>query len=544
MHIAVLTILVLSVCFLAWGWVGFPLLLVAWPKRKSKGQGAESREVERADLATCACLSPRSALRAPCSIIIAAYNEEEVIRERLDNLASIDLPEGTEILVGCDGCDDQTAKIAGAWSAENCSHRDTQGTEEGAGDLGSRRSQVGCQRSEGNGLRVQNQRPSASISGSFSVFDFPERRGKPSVLKDLVAAATGDILILSDANTMFAKDAIRRLLAPFADPKIGGVCGRLVFVEGQSTTKENLYWRLETWLKIKESQIDSCLGANGAIYAIRHELFWSFLPSTTIVDDFVIGMKVREAGKRLVYVSEAVAREDMPKDVQAEWHRRIRIGAGGYQAISLCKACLAPRYGFFALAFWSHKVLRWFTPHLMILALATTGVGLWLAESTALGIPLWILLACQMMWYLLGVVGGWLSPVNHGSVLETPFSGVKGVGATGCRGVGGEDPPPSPKPCHDVSPAFERATEMEASISGCQHASPAETAGSNIQHSTFNIRHSTFSDSPAPPASVLCALRSALRAIYYFNIMQLALLIGFIKFLRGIRTGTWRRTER
>lgn len=119
-------------------------------------------------------------------------------------------------------------------------------------------------------------------------------------------------------------------------------------------------------MKQRESRIDSCLGANGAIYAIRRGVFWEDIPDNTIVEDLVIGMKVRESGRRMVYEPGAVAEEEAPI-VADEWHRRVRIGAGDYQALWLCRRCLAPGYGRLAWMFWSHKVLRWFTPQILVL---------------------------------------------------------------------------------------------------------------------------------------------------------------------------------
>ncbi len=317
--------IILVVLILAWGWVGFPLLLLVWRGR---------REIDYSR----ALGNPR------VSIIIAAYNEESVIEARLQNLTEIELPPDTEVLIGCDGCDDQTVMLAQQWIAKR------------------------------NDPVLNDPAYKETL---FKVMDFAERRGKPAVLKDLVAASVGDILLFSDANTMFAKDAVTRLLAPLSDRAVGGSCGRLVLVDaGGCETSENVYWRFETWLKTRESQLDSCLGANGAVYAVRRELFWERLPATTIVDDFVIGMKVREVGRRLVYVPEAVATEDMPSTVAHEWRRRTRIGAGAYQALVLCRRCLLPRYGRFAVMFMSHKVLRWFTPHLMLGLLVLTVLSL------------------------------------------------------------------------------------------------------------------------------------------------------------------------
>src|SRR6185503_6079299 len=110
-------------------------------------------------------------------------------------------------------------------------------------------------------------------------------------------------------------------------------------------TDESVYWKFETWLKTRESELDSCLGANGAIYAIRARLFWASIPPNTIIDDFVIGMKVREQGYRMLYEPRAIALEELPPEVAHEWKRRVRIGAGDYQAIRLCRACLSPSFG-------------------------------------------------------------------------------------------------------------------------------------------------------------------------------------------------------
>ncbi len=271
--------------------------------------------------------------------VLSAYNEETEIGGRIRNLLALDYPKTHwQAYVGVDGCQDRTADEA---------------------------------------------RLAARGHANITVFDFPVNRGKSAVLKDLVEQArrqspAPEILAFTDANSVLAPDALQRLCRPFLDKRVGGVCGRLSYVRGAvSKTEENLYWRYENWLKAKESAADSCLGANGAIYAIRTPLFWNELPPNTIVDDFVIGMKVREQNYRVIYEPLAVAEEELPPEVRDEWKRRIRIGAGVFQALLLCRACLQPRFGVFSWIFWSHKVLRWFTPHFMI-------AGLLLAVADAL----------------------------------------------------------------------------------------------------------------------------------------------------------------
>ena len=362
-------IIIFVVCILGCTWVGYPLflaLVTTRPTPRTLARG-DACPPENGDARGDACPPENGDARGdacpPVSILIAAHNEETVIAERLRNLEGTDLPQGTEILIGCDGCSDETADLARKWTA---------------------------------------------TLPALQVHDFPLRRGKPAVLKDLVERSSNEVLVFSDANTMFAPDAVRKLLRPFRDPGVGGVCGRLVFVESTGTeTSENLYWKLETFLKRREGRIDSCLGANGAIYAIRRELFWSDLPDSTLIDDFVIGMKVREQGKRIVYAPEAVANEDLPETVSGEYARRVRIGAGNYQALGICKRCLLPRYGAFAFAFFWHKAMRWFTPHLMIVLLAaslllaaTAGQGN--GGKTAIGMTV---LAVQAVFYGAGGIG-------------------------------------------------------------------------------------------------------------------------------------------
>ena len=349
-------LLVIAVSVLGYTWIGYPVLL-----------------------AVCARLFGLRPDPAPVSddqcphlhVVLAAYNEEAVIGQRVRNLLDIDYPaDRIDIHVGTDGCSDRTADIVQVLASEHA---------------------------------------------RIHLHAFDTNRGKPAVLKDLVAAATGKtvestklatrlatklpahLFVFTDANTHFRPDALQQLIRHFRDPAVGGTCGRLIFVHrgdqssvinDQSITQpspsqfqpsafsphpsppppppEGAYWSFETRLKTWESSLDSCLGANGAIYAIRPECFWRELPANTMVDDLVIAMKVREGGKRVRYEPRAVAVEELP-DTGDEWKRRTRIGAGDYQAVAFCRRCLSPAYGWFAWSFWSHKVLRWFTPHLLML---------------------------------------------------------------------------------------------------------------------------------------------------------------------------------
>jgi len=318
--IAILIYLLLGV--LAYTWGIYPLLLWRPPRRPPMPVPpvGEAAAVPQPHLV----------------ILIAAFNEGEGIAARIHNLFDTDYPaDRLTVLVGTDGCTDNTVAEA--------------------------------RRAAGEHSRVM-------------IHAFDTNRGKTAVLRDLVREVgqmptpfqDRCLLVFTDANTRFRRDTLHHLIAPFHDPAIGGVCGRLVF-KGATGNEETAYWDLETRLKRHESALDSCLGANGAIYAIRPDCFWQDIPENTIVDDFVIGMKVREAGRRMHYEPGAVAEEEAPA-LRDEWARRVRIGRGDYQAALLCKACLHPRYRYFAWSFWSHKILRWFTPHILLLLLALAAI--------------------------------------------------------------------------------------------------------------------------------------------------------------------------
>jgi cellulose synthase/poly-beta-1,6-N-acetylglucosamine synthase-like glycosyltransferase len=334
----ILAIMLLPLALLAYAWGLYPLALPA------VARGRERRRAARGVAGGLEATATPSVV-----VVFSAYNEEEAIEARLRNLLALDYPaDRLRVWVGVDGATDATAARARAVA-------------------------------EGGGGRVR-------------VRVFERNRGKVAVLKDLVDEARAewspDVLAFTDANTAFRPDALRQLVAPFADKRIGGVCGKLVFVDSAGVeTDEGTYWRWESRLKAMESAVDSCLGANGAIYAIRAGLFWIEIPDNTVIDDFTIGMKVRERGGRLVFDPAAVAMEPTPPKVADEWRRRTRIGMGDFQSLLFCARCLSPRYGWFAWCFWSHKVLRWFTPHLMLLAVVVAALAQrgWSAD----GGPVW-----------------------------------------------------------------------------------------------------------------------------------------------------------
>ena len=257
------------------------------------------------------------------SMIFAAYNEDSIIKDKLENCQTLDYPaEKLEILIGSDGCTDRTNEIAHNY-----------------------------------------------VNDRIRLKAFTQRRGKAAVLNDLAGAARGEILVFSDANSMYKSDAIRRLVGFFADKEVGGVCGRLVLLSHGGKLEadgERLYWDYENYLKYLEGRIKTVIGANGAIYAIRRELFRALPTQEIITDDFVIALRVVQAGQDVIYEKDAVAWEYTSPNVRAEFKRKKRIGAANYFSIRHVFSLLNPSKGFVAFGLWSHKVIRWIAPFLLL----------------------------------------------------------------------------------------------------------------------------------------------------------------------------------
>lgn len=260
------------------------------------------------------------------TLLVSAYNEEAVIEEKIRNSLALDYPaDQLTIVVASDGSTDATAEIVARYADR--------------------------------GVRL---------------LDYRRRRGKSAVLNAAIAETDGEILVLSDANTHYQPDALRRLVAPFADPQVHTVCGRLVLVDPEhGGNVDGLYWRYETMLKRCEGRLGALLGANGAIYAIRRSTYVP-IPDNTIIDDFTIPLlsKIHHGG-RIVYEPDAVAIEETPPEIANEFRRRARIGAGAYQSLAILWRLLHPRFGWTAFAFWSHKLLRWLVPFFLLGMLAT-----------------------------------------------------------------------------------------------------------------------------------------------------------------------------
>ena len=292
------------------------------------------------------------------SMIISAYNEEKVIQAKIDNCLALDYPsDRLEIIFASDGSDDRTNGIVRKF----------------------------C----GRGIVL---------------YDYKQRRGKVNVLNETIGRAQNDIIIFSDANTMFEPAAIKNLVRHFQNPNVGCVCGALEFKSADKSKTgelEGVYWRYETLLKNLEGSRGCLLGANGGIYALRKELFFR-CPADTIVEDFIIPMKILQQGYKVIFETQARAVEEAAQHIVQEKKRRIRIGAGDFQALFMLLPMLSPLKGFSALAFWSHKVLRWFAPFFLI--------GAFIANLALLAYPLFqFTFSVQTLFYVSAMIGQILS---------------------------------------------------------------------------------------------------------------------------------------
>ena len=294
------------------------------------------------------------------SMVIPAHNEERHLPAKLANLAALDYPrDRLEVLFVSDGSTDATNKILGR----------------------------------------------AAEAGKLTLLALPTRGGKSNALNQAVPRAKHDVLVFSDAATLFAPDAVRKMVRHFADPRVGVVCGALQFqASTESRQTEGLYWRYESLLRRMESRIGVTLTASGAIYALRRACFVP-LAADTLVEDLVVPMTARRLGFRVLYDPEARGTDFAASTVAGEFSRRVRIATGSFRALGgLLRGPLDPVTAF---AFVSHKLLRWTLPFLLI--------GMLVTSAAMLGSPLYrALFVLQMLFYGWGLAGYLLRPRIQG----------------------------------------------------------------------------------------------------------------------------------
>jgi cellulose synthase/poly-beta-1,6-N-acetylglucosamine synthase-like glycosyltransferase len=260
------------------------------------------------------------------SLVIAAYNEEDCLPGKLRNVSELDYPGShLEAVFVSDGSTDRTNQI----------------------------------------LTTQKE-------GNIRTVLLSRREGKASAINQGVALAHCDIVIFSDAATLFSPDTVRKLVRHFTDPSVGVVCGALRFhATEESRQTEGVYWKYESMLRLMEGRLGATLTASGAIYAIRRVCFRE-LAKDTILEDFIIPMRARKKGYRVLYDPEAVGVDFAASSVAGEFTRRVRLAVGSFRAVG--ELIHTPLEGFALLAFVSHKLLRWIVPFLLIGMILSCGL--------------------------------------------------------------------------------------------------------------------------------------------------------------------------
>ena len=295
----------------------------------------------------------KAAIEPTVSLLVAAYNEEDVIAAKIENSLALDYPaERLETVVASDGSSDATNAIAARYA---------------------------------DGKRVR-------------LIAFPANRGKLAALNEVIPQLSGEIVVFSDASSMLTPESIRVLVSSFADPEVGAVSGSYLVrnpARAALGKQEDFYWRFETALKAAEGELNSTLGAHGALYAIRRDLY-PFPERGVINDDFVIPLRIVARGYRAVYEPDAVAVEEAHE--MEGFRRRVRITSGNIQQLSELPRLLLPLRAMPLFFFISHKAMRLLVPPAMI--------ACFIANLFLLNSPFYrVLFAGQVAFYALALGG-------------------------------------------------------------------------------------------------------------------------------------------
>ncbi len=285
-------------------------------------------------LALVSALKPRSVRRGTfepmVSIIITAYNEERHLAVKLENTLALDYPrELLEIIVASDCSNDQTDEIARSFA--------------------------------GGGVKLHRQ---------------TERQGKTAAQNAAVEQVHGEIILFSDATSLYQPDAVRAIMPSFADASVGCVAGRLEYVDDSGSPVgrgARSYWSYETFLKRHESRVGSLIGASGCLYAVRASAYVPLYHEAC--SDFIIATKMVEQGLRTVYEPNAVCTEETNRQTDKELKMRVRIIAQTFTDLWLHRSMLNPiRSGFYGIQLLSHKVMRYLVPFFLMSLFVSSAV--------------------------------------------------------------------------------------------------------------------------------------------------------------------------
>ena len=253
----------------------------------------------------------------------------------------------------------------------------------------------------------------------------PERRGKAHAMnRGAAACRSADVLVFSDANTLLRPSSMRRLVAPFADPTVGAVCGEKRVLEdgAEDLSGERVYWGYESLVKRLDASLHTVVGAVGELMALRSAL-WRPIPEDTLLDDLQVSLGVCLSGSRIEYAPEASATELPSRSLSEEWERKVRMSAGSCQALGRFASLLNPfRYGVLSIQFFFRKVMRWvLCPPALVLALPSSLLAFRSGSD-----PVSFYLSGLLAWSLFAAIamGGWIfrrRPMGRLPILHLPF---------------------------------------------------------------------------------------------------------------------------
>lgn len=297
-------------------------------------------------------------------MFVTAYNEADYIDQKVKNLLELDYPAD---------------KIQYLWI--------TDGSNDGTPEL----------------LRRYTQ---------MEVHHLQERKGKIHAMNRGMQFVDAPIVIFSDSNTTLNLQSVRVIVETFNNPKVGCIAGEKRIVSRETDDAagagENLYWKFESWVKRMDSELNSAVGGVGELFAIRADLFEP-VENDTILDDFIISLRIAQKGYRIAYTPGAYAIETASVNVSEELKRKIRIAVGGLQTISRLKSLLNPfRFGILSFQYISHKVLRWTIAPIALFCLFPVNLFILLDKGeTSMSTFLSVFFYFQALMYLLALMG-WL----------------------------------------------------------------------------------------------------------------------------------------
>jgi len=312
-------------------------------------------------------------------LFVTAYNEKDYVKQKVENSFSLDYPK---------------EKIQYLWI--------TDGSDDGTPDI----------------LRNYS---------SLEVHHLPERRGKMHAMNRGVKFVKAPIIIFSDTNTILGKNSIREIVAKFRNEKTGCVAGEKRIIEKDADAAagagEGIYWKLESWVKRMDAELNSAVGAVGELFAIRNELFED-VETDTILDDFMISLRIAQKGYSIAYTPNAYAEETASLNVSEELKRKIRIAAGGIQSLFRLKSLLNPfKFGWFSWQYFSHKVLRWtLSPVSCFLVLPLNFIIVWQQNGWQNLQFYTVVFYLQILFYVLAAVGWYFENKKlHFKLLFVPY---------------------------------------------------------------------------------------------------------------------------